>query len=90
MPHAHPSGFPSPSLAHSNVRGGLSPALRGNQDQEVSPTGHRLHRDQEVSPTGETESFGKLNASTIGEIWYSCWIILEILHQISIFFLFML
>ena len=77
MPHAHPSGFPSPSSVHSNVRGGQAPALRGN-------------RDQEGSPTGETEPFGKLNASTIGEIWYSCWIILEILNQISIFFLFML
>ncbi len=77
MPHAHPSGFPSPSSARSNVRRGQAPALRGN-------------RDREVSPTGETESFGKLNASTIGEIWYSCWIILEILLQISNFFLFML
>ena len=28
MPHAHPSGFPSPSSVHSNARGGLSPALR--------------------------------------------------------------
>ena len=28
MPHAHPSGFPSPSPVHSNVRGGQAPALR--------------------------------------------------------------
>ena len=28
MPHAHPSGFPSPSSVHSNARGGQAPALR--------------------------------------------------------------
>ena len=50
--HRRARACPSPSLAHSNARGGQAPALRAHRDQEVSPTGmHRWNQDREGSPT---------------------------------------
>ena len=61
MPHAHASGFPSPSFMHaqSNARGETHSDARMETSEGPRATGTsrpgERNRDQEVSPTGEGE-----------------------------------